>query len=792
MWKAEEEFPRGKTEFNKKFHSLNVSKELTLQSSQDDSNDERKKLKRKKVLVSTQNAKRRKLDVNHVLLKAPLQNDIVTELSTTYTHLLKKLVDNEATDFHLEDIKPLTELFLPGMLIPVQIEKILEIENKKIILLTGNPSKLNSSVSIKALTDGMLLFGSISSLEDHGYSIDLGIAGLQAFLSHKNAKPLIKANTSGSPLCVGHPVWCVVQIKDQNGLAGENRVLSVSVDPAAVKSSGLTQTKNLNCFLPGMNLKGIVQKVLDCGLIVSVSSFQGHVHVSQLPNPPEKFSIGQQLNLKLLYVDVNSKVLQLTALPKIVHFDGRPIQFFADLNIGNIREAKVTWIQKKTGVYFNLPHGTKGFAAMTHLTDKKSETPDLQKFSIDSLHQCRILGFNYMEGLALIDLRKHTLQKKFFNIKETSVGDVIDVVVHNVVANGVLVKLAKSFFSFITCLHLADVPIKHPEKKFSVGKKLKCKVLKIDIEKNKVFLTHKKSLMKTKYPIISEYSQLKPHMELEGYISAVKDKAVIVSFFNDVKGFVTLMDMSTEVVNNPHDLFYEGQVIKCRVILFDVPKKKLKLSFNLGDNDVHVPEKTLDFSVQKINEADIVSVDSAGYTLVTLGKKKAFLPYIHLSDFHEVQELRKLAFKSGQRLTGLTFFKQKEKLIVTMKESFVTAAEQSSLIKKFQDLKIGMLLPAVIKNHQDYGMFLEIINGYTGLCPSKTLSYLQPSNLQELFQPGQSVITRLSKIDAEKQRFLGSIHMNECSESGVDSSLVLLKTYLQSRAKVHQQLFAQN
>ncbi|KAH9508620.1 hypothetical protein Btru_052178 [Bulinus truncatus] len=73
-----------------------------------------------------------------------------------------------------------------------------------------------------------------------------------------------------------------------------------------------------------------------------------------------------------------------------------------------------------------------------------------------------------------------------------------------------------------------------------------------------------------------------------------------------------------------------------------------------------------------------------------------------------------------------------------------------------------------------------------------TLSYLQPSNLQELFQPGQSVITRLSKIDAEKQRFLGSIHMNECSESGVDSSLVLLKTYLQSRAKVHQQLFAQN
>ena len=61
-------------------------------------------------------------------------------------------------------------------------------------------------------------------------------------------------------------------------------------------------------------------------------------------------------------------------------------------------------------------------------------------------------------------------------------------------------------------------------------------VLRLDTEKNKVWLTHKKSLVRgNKYPVISQYSQLERNMELEGVIVAVKEKVVIVSFFGDVK-----------------------------------------------------------------------------------------------------------------------------------------------------------------------------------------------------------------------------------------------------------------
>uniref|UniRef100_A0A0B7BD75 S1 motif domain-containing protein n=1 Tax=Arion vulgaris TaxID=1028688 RepID=A0A0B7BD75_9EUPU len=329
--------------------------------------------------------------------------------------------------------------------------------------------------------------------------------------------------------------------------------------------------------------------------------------------------------------------------------------------------------------------------------------------------------------------------------------------------------------------------------------KMKCRVLKVDYQKSKVMLTHKQSLVKHKYPVITDYSQLQFGMELEGYIVAVKENVVVVAFFNDVKGIVTLKDMSTERVEDPCTMFYTGQVIRCRVVRYSVDEKRLKLSLNFGSKKTSEVEKktfsdaVANYKVGKAVEVRVLKIEKEGYKVLIEPKNGvAFLPFNHLSDFHEVQELRKLAIKPGQHFDKVIYFNQRHKTIVTMKESFIQAAGDNSLVDNFEDLKTGMLLPAVIKNHQDYGMFLELAAGHTGLCPAKTLTYLQPSNLQVLFQPGQTVITRLTKIDTEKKRFLGSVRLDECSLEGINASLSLLKAYLSARDKMLDLVFVEH
>ena len=60
-------------------------------------------------------------------------------------------------------------------------------------------------------------------------------------------------------------------------------------------------------------------------------------------------------------------------------------------------------------------------------------------------------------------------------------------------------------------------------------------MLFVNKKKSNVTLTHKKSLVNSKYPIITELGQLKAGVIVEGCISSVKDFGCHVRFYNDVE-----------------------------------------------------------------------------------------------------------------------------------------------------------------------------------------------------------------------------------------------------------------
>ena len=68
----------------------------------------------------------------------------------------------------------------------------------------------------------------------------------------------------------------------------------------------------------GMVIRGTVRNVIDFGAFVDIGVHQdGLVHISQISNkyikhPSEELKVGQQLNVKVLSVDVQKKRIQLT------------------------------------------------------------------------------------------------------------------------------------------------------------------------------------------------------------------------------------------------------------------------------------------------------------------------------------------------------------------------------------------------------------------------------------------------------------------------------------------------
>lgn len=78
------------------------------------------------------------------------------------------------------------QLFTPGECVPTKVIKIDGTDEKFRIGLSLMPEDINSQLTHKSVMAGMLLWGAISSSEEHGYVVDLGIKNCRAFLQKTN------------------------------------------------------------------------------------------------------------------------------------------------------------------------------------------------------------------------------------------------------------------------------------------------------------------------------------------------------------------------------------------------------------------------------------------------------------------------------------------------------------------------------------------------------------------------------------------------------------------------------
>ncbi|PKU26964.1 hypothetical protein llap_22732 [Limosa lapponica baueri] len=123
------------------------------------------------------------------------------------------------------------------------------------------------------------------------------------------------------------------------------------------------------------------------------------------------------------------------------------------------------------------------------------------------------------------------------------------------------VKVTDGIKGLVPSLHLADVILKQPEKKYNIGDEVKCRVLECNPEGKKLILTLKKSLVQSKLPILSNYEDAKPGLVTHGFVVCAREFGCIVKFYNDVKGLVPKNELSSEPVSCPDKVFHEGQVI---------------------------------------------------------------------------------------------------------------------------------------------------------------------------------------------------------------------------------------
>ncbi|XP_007665837.1 protein RRP5 homolog isoform X2 [Ornithorhynchus anatinus] len=681
-----------------------------------------------------------------------------TSISDTYT---KKLAEQVEREEFLEDVMPLSALYLPGMLVRCVVNSIETTKKgKQSIRLSLNPKEVNRGLSAGTLSPGMLLTGTVSSREDHGYLIDIGVRESKAFLPRKKAQEYISMRNKGSELKLGQYLWCYVEEVKGNG-----SIVRLSIGSAEVASALATEEQNwtLDNVLPGLVVKAVIQKVTPHGLSLSfLSIYRGLVDFLHLdPKKSQSYFATQKVKACILSVHRQTKTVRLTLRPNFLH-PGLPLSQLSTSLVGTVLEnVPVQGFFKKAGATFKLKDGSLAFARFKHLSNsKKSFNPE--KFLPGKTHKCRIIDLSPMDDLVLLSLKEKIINAPFLQYRDLQPGQLVQGKVLALRPFGVLVEVTDSIKGVVPLLHLADVQLKHPEKKFHLGDEIKGRVLSCIPSMKKLVLTLKKTLVNSDLPVITSYRAAKPQLQAHGFISKITEVGCIVGFYNNVRGLVPKGRLGVDCSEDLKSVFYLGQVIKVTVVNCSPNQERLLLSYKpMMDSE---PAGSAEMLGQMVDVKVVKKTDMGLQVSILPGNVPAFLPKIHLSDHVSNSQLLWHWLQPNDILHRVLCLGSKRgRNILSRKPALICAAEEGQVARYFFDIQPGMLFTGYVTSIMDYGVFVELPFGFTGLSPRVAISDKFVTKTQDHYTVGQTVTALVTDVDEEKQRMLLSLRLSDCN-----------------------------
>uniref|UniRef100_A0A3B3VN23 Protein RRP5 homolog n=1 Tax=Poecilia latipinna TaxID=48699 RepID=A0A3B3VN23_9TELE len=671
----------------------------------------------------------------------------IRNVCEAYTKLLSEQLDS--------DFCSLSQIFWPGMLLRCVVSKMDITKGGSLsIQLSVNPKLVNKSLTSSSLTPGMVLSGCVESVEDHGTIIDIGVSGTKAFLPEDATQ-----SKQHKKLKVGQYVTSRVEEVKNDG-----RVVRLSA--AARASANAKQGWTLTNLLPGLTVKATIKKVTKHGLHLDfLNSFSGQVDFLNMYLSIHPFIYFSTVQACVLYIEPTARLVGLSLRSHL-------LQPVSDINAAPpggdrtgevVNECKVTTMHHMSGAMLEDPG-----VIFYHPSDPANDN----KVSAMPKHTCRILDFSPVEQIYFASLRKSVIDQRFYRYQDIHAGQVVEGTVSVLLSHGMVLHLSEHVKGLVPRTHLSDIILKNPEKKYIEGMKVKCRVLSVDVDNRKLCLTRKKALVESTLPLFLSYDDARPGRVSHGFIVSIKDFGCIIRFYGNVKGLVPLEELSSEPIVRPEDVFYIGQVRHKRVswvVLVCLASVKLS-SF---------PGYIL-FALQRV-EARVVKKSVNGLEVVILPDEgRAVLPTVHLSDHMSNCQLLWEVLQEGDTVSDLISAPLLKTL--TKKPRVRSSLEEGAVAKDFSEVTVGMQLVGCIRSIMSYGVFVEFPYGLVGLAPKSAMSDKFISDTTTAFEPGQTVIAKVTNVDEEKRRFLVTLKTSEVITSDGDARAALLNGVQERRA----------
>lgn len=715
----------------------------------------------------------------------------ITSISDKVTQRIEKMAE-EDSDGDVEDADDdvsLSDIFRVGQYLRAYVVSTTDTKDDKLgekakrrIELSVVPQQANSGITANELVPNSMIMAAVSSVEDHGLIMDIGFeeSGIRGFMSSKD----IGHNVNISKIQEGAVFLCAITGLNSNGKTVK-LVADVQKIVGSKKQMYLAEAPTIDAFLPGTAVevlvtdithKGIAGKVMG-SLDVTADLMHSGAGASG-KDLEKKYKIGSKLKARVIctFPKSDPRKLGVSLLDHVMSLSTSqtlnagqkedPLQVLALSTI--VDEVRVKQVEPGIGLFVDVGlRGVSGFVHISRVADGKIETLSETSgpYKLESKHRGRIIGYNAMDAVYLVSLEPKILEQAFLRIEDLKIGEIVQGKVEKLIVNadgvgGVLVNLADGISGLVPEMHLADVALVHPEKKFKEGTTVKARVLSTDPSRRQIRLTLKKTLVNSDIIPWSRYSDISPGMQSPGTIVNILAAGAVIQFYGSVRGFLPVSEMSEAYIADPSQHFRVGQVVHVHVLNVDADASKLTVSckdptaFGLAQQTAIKKLKLGDQISATITEKsnDLVSLELAGTGL------KATLPVGHLTDGSDAKNANAAKkLRVGQTLQDLVVLdKNEEKHVIHLsnKPSLLQAAKSRTLLRSFEDVKENKIVHGFVKNITPTAVFVQFAGGLTGLLP-KTKINEKAMQLPDFgMRRQESVTVKVISVDNSQQRFL--------------------------------------
>lgn len=466
------------------------------------------------------------------------------------------------SEFALSKLQPLPEI---GDIVDVYIVKI-EGRNGGTILSREKAIREESWDLLEiACAKGEFVDGVIFDRIKGGFMVDL--SGVVAFLpgSQVDVRP----------------------IKDMSALMGitqpfqilnmDKKLSNIVVSRRAILEESRSEARNemLSKIKEGMVLEGVVKNITDYGAFIDLGDVDGLVHVtdiswSRINHPSEILSVGQKIKVKVIKFNEETKRISLG----MKQLDDNPWQDIQEeFPVGKIMQGKVTNVTGY-GVFIELKDGIEGLVHSSEISWVKSNKNT--KLNIGQEVEFTILEVDTEKHRISLSIKQCQENPLANFAKSNPIGTVIKTSITDVTNFGIFVTLDDNIDGMV---HETDISWTlsgaDALKLFKKGDEIDCKVLSIDVDKERISLGIKQL---TDNPFEGALTGLKKNMLVTSIVKEVRDDGIEVELEGKALGFIKKNDLSSEKTDQRPERFAVGDRVDAIITAIDKQSHKVSLS----------------------------------------------------------------------------------------------------------------------------------------------------------------------------------------------------------------------